>query len=602
MKQLLIGLIILFFYGCSSSSVQEVKEEASNKEEQSLQNENNPDAMTSFLNGTDADAKGDYPAAILEYTDALQIDPKPGIYYCLAKDYYFLNKLSLALQNVKKAIELENNNIEYYQLQADIYSAAKQNDEAIESLEKIISIDSSDVSAYYQLARIYEGDKPLKAIEVYNKLTKIIGSNWEVLIRVADLYEKLGLMDKAISTIEELLTIDPTNIPLKKYLIEFYTKNKDYNKALDCVNDIIQFYPDDIDAHEKKAEIYIAQNDWLSASKEYDYILQQPGVTFDEKIRIGTAYFAASLKDSTLLPEAKELFERIDKDTTAWETKMFLGTIALRENKDSVAEKDFNKVVELAPWNPQGWIRLGGLLFDNKKYKDAEKILLKGVDKFPEEFAINLILGLSYSQLDDHENAKIYLSKAVELNPEDATALSALGYTLSQLGDNDKAIFYIKKALQNNSKDVSLLGTLGLIYDNEESWKECDSIYTLALQIDSLEPTINNNFAYSYSKRGVKLDEALRMVSLALEKEPDNASFLDTKGWVYFKMDNYEKAKEFIQKALDIGGDRSVILEHLGDILFKMGNKDEAIKTWKKALELDKNNSALKTKIEKGEI
>ena len=231
---------------------------------------------------------------------------------------------------------------------------------------------------------------------------------------------------------------------------------------------------------------------------------------------------------------------------------------------------------------------------------DAVKVMNEAIKSFPDDFRVNFILGISLAQNNQNQEAKKYLKKAVDLNPTDLNALSAYSFTLSQLKDNDEAIVYLKKALDLSPKDVNLLGTLGLIYDSQKDWAKCDSIYQTALQIDSTNALINNNYAYSLSERGIKLDKAMRMSKVALKADPENSAYLDTMGWIYFKMGNYDSAKDYIEKALKSGGDKPDILEHLGDIEFKMGNKDKAKSTWEKALKLDKNNSELKEKIEKG--
>lgn len=599
MKYLFLILIPILYFGCSSA-VSTLED--SDKSVESVSPENSKKAMELFLNGVQAESKGDYARAILEYQDALKLDPKPGIYYQIAKNYFFINKLPLALQNAKKSVELDSSNIEYLNLLQEIYTTAKQTASAIETLEKIIRIDSSQINAYYKLARLHESQRPLKAIEVYEKLLKIIGNEWSVLVRVAELYERLGMIDKSISSIEELLALDPGNTALQKLLIDFYVKNKQYDEAIESVDDLIRFYPDDLDARERKAQIFIEQGNWEKASHEYDFIMQQPNVEFDIKVRIGAAYFTASFKDTSLITVAKRFFERIDKDSSDWQVKMYLGVIAIREHDDSLGMHYFNAVTEMAPWNPEGWIRLGGILFDNRQYEEASEVLSRGVEKFPEDFTINLILGISYAQIDKHQDAKKYLKKAVELNPNDISALSSYGYTLSRLKEGTEAISYLKKALTIDPGSIELLGTLGLVYDGLEMWNECDSAYSAALTADPSAAIIKNNWAYSLSKRGEQLDKALEMAKEAVEAEPLNSSYLDTIGWVYFKLGNYKEAEEFIKKSLEVGGEKAVILDHLGDVYFMLGKKDEAIETWKKASELDPSDESIKLKIEKGEL
>jgi tetratricopeptide (TPR) repeat protein len=559
-------------------------------------------ALEYFINGSAAESKGDYATAILEFQDALKYDNSGGVYYALAKNYFFLNKLPSALQNSRKSVELEPDNLEYLNLLQEIYSSGKQNDSSILVLEKIISLDSTQVNAYYKLARAFEINKPVQAIKIYNKINKLIGSEWSVLIRVAELYERLGDDAKAIETIEELVKLDPSNPMIQKLLIDFYNKKGEYEKSIAALDQILELYPDDEEALERKAQVYLMMKEWEKSSTIYTSLFEKPGVSLDAKIRIAYAYFIESFKDSTILPMSKKLFTILDKDTTDWQVKMYLGGIALREYEDTIAIKYFKEVTELAPWNPEAWLQLGSIYYENKDYEHASTIFKQALEKFPEDFPVNFMLGVTLVQLAKYTDAEPVLAKAVELNGKDVFALSAYGHTLSQLKKSDSAIDYLKRAIKIEPSNVDLLGSLGLIYDNIEKWDECDSIYTLALKTDPNNALVNNNYSYSLSKRGIRLEEALNMVTLSLNADPLNSSYLDTKGWVYYKMGSYDSAKVYIERSLSVSGDKAVVLDHLGDVYFKLGDKNKAVDIWKKALELDSSIEAIKSKIEKGEL
>lgn len=594
------GSLILF--GCSSSVEITKKDVDTGSEVERFEKDFKKKAMDHFINGSVAETKGDYASAVLEFQDALALDPSAGIYYALGKNYYYLNKLSLAIQNARKAVQLDPNQKEYYELLSSIYSSARQFDSAAVTLEQAIKLDSNDVELYYKLARLYENSKPLKAIEIYEKVTSIIGPDWNVLIRVAELYERLGNLDAAILSIERLVSLDPANTSLQKMLIEFYQKGNKLDKALEVVDDILELTPDDLDARERKAQILIQQSKWELAADEYKFILEHKNVPLEIKIRIGASYFNQSLKDTSLTKVVKDFFQTLDRDTLDWQVKMFLGAIALNEKNDSVAIQNFKMVTEMARWNVDAWIRLGGLYFDNRKYEEAAKVMDEAIELFPDDFTINLILGLSLAQLDRHNDARPYLKKSVELNPSDVTSLSSYAYTLSKLKDNELAVNYLKQALAIKPDDVNLLGTLGLIYDSMEKWAECDSVYQRALEIDSLNALVNNNYAYSLSERGERLEDALQMVEIAIAADPTNSSYLDTIGWVHFKLGNYKQAKKYLEEAIEHGGERAVMLDHLGDVMFKLGDIQKAKMLWQKAYDMDNTNVTIKSKIDRGEI
>ncbi len=78
--------------------------------------------------------------------------------------------------------------------------------------------------------------------------------------------------------------------------------------------------------------------------------------------------------------------------------------------------------------------------------------------------------------------------------------------------------------------------------------------------------------------------------------EPDNAAYLDTIGWIYFKLNNVQKALYYIRRSIELEDKNSVVLEHLGDVLIATEQPDEARTIYLRALDLDKDNDALKQK------
>ena len=331
-------------------------------------------------------------------------------------------------------------------------------------------------------------------------------------------------------------------------------------------------------------------------------MLDQPEVNLDAKINIGANYFNRAITDSTVLPIAKSFFTKLDKDTIDWQIKMYLGAIALSEGDDSIAIENFKFVTENANWNVAAWVRLGSLYFDNRKYDESEVVMNEAILSFPEDFYVNLILGLSLAQQSKHRDAEKYLKKSTLLNPTDITALSAYAFTLNQLKDDEKAIFYLNQALAIKPDDVQLIGTLAMIYNGMRVFEKSDSLYERALELDPNDPLINNNYSYAFATRGIQLDRALKMVKISVAADSLNSSYLDTIGWVYYMLGNFTDAKLYLEKAIEVGGKSSVMLDHLADAEYKLGNKDKAIELWKNALELEPTKIEIQNKIDKGAI
>jgi len=91
-----------------------------------------------------------------------------------------------------------------------------------------------------------------------------------------------------------------------------------------------------------------------------------------------------------------------------------------------------------------------------------------------------------------------------------------------------------------------------------------------------------------------------------LELEPGSASYLDTYGWILYRLKRYPEARNYVEKALKASGDgagSATLHEHLGDILFRLDDTAAALASWKRAREVGGETSEfLPRKISEGQL
>ena len=375
-----------------------------------------------------------------------------------------------------------------------------------------------------------------------------------------------------------------------------------FDNALSTTEEQLQVFPEDVLLIEYKAQALMGLNRYTEAGEVYKTLIRESSINFEQKVAIGGIMLNTAVRDSNVYDLAMTVLETIDSDSSDWQVKSFLAEGYLMREKDSLAYEYFEEATSLAEWNVDLWIRLGGLLFDGEHYDRAIKNMERAAVNFPDHFAVNLLLGLCLGQQEQHAEAEPHLKKAADLQPNDFTANYAYGFTLNRLGNSDEALIYLKKTLNIDPDNAQIWGTIGMIYDNMGEFEKCDEAYEKAMSLDSTDALVLNNYAYSLSERGIQLDRALRMVNDALEADPNNASYLDTKGWIYFQRGDYENAEKFIRLSLDQNGDSAEVWEHLGDVYFNKADPVKALEYWKKALTFDESNENLIKKIEKGEI
>jgi tetratricopeptide (TPR) repeat protein len=133
---------------------------------------------------------------------------------------------------------------------------------------------------------------------------------------------------------------------------------------------------------------------------------------------------------------------------------------------------------------------------------------------------------------------------------------------------------------------------------NLNKFKEAFDVFDKVVELDPENFMAMNNYAYYLSLKGERLDIAEKMSAKVIQANPDNATYLDTYAWVFFKKKDYELAKFYMENALSkVTEESSVLVEHYGDILFFLNDKQNALLQWKKSLEMGNPSKVLKRKI-----
>lgn len=135
--------------------------------------------------------------------------------------------------------------------------------------------------------------------------------------------------------------------------------------------------------------------------------------------------------------------------------------------------------------------------------------------------------------------------------------------------------------LATETKDTTNLltaySTLGDYYHMTGKKKEAYRNYEAALKINPRYSPVLNNYAYFLSEEKKQLRKALQMSLITIEEEPDNATYLDTCGWILYLLKKPEEAKPYFKHAMIFGGkDSDVVLMHYSLVLEALGEKDLA--------------------------
>ena len=159
-------------------------------------------------------------------------------------------------------------------------------------------------------------------------------------------------------------------------------------------------------------------------------------------------------------------------------------------------------------------------------------------------------------------------------------------------GRSEDALQWYLETLNLDNQNIELKHIVSTLSESLFEYELSDSIFTDLINQDSTNSTALNNYAYSLSERpNSNLIFALDLAKKAIKLNSNNAAFLDTIGWIYFKLNKYEEALNYITRSLEIDENNEVILEHLLHVYLKLNNISAAKNIYKKILELNPQNN-----------
>jgi len=541
--------------GCSVLRKSTVESEAHEEEQISFK------AREYFLKGLYLQMEERYSEALIQFHKAQIYDTTSAtICNSLAENYIKLNELEPAYYHLSKARSLDPENIETLTLLGEVYFRQRKDSLAIGTYEKILALDPLNEEARNFLFFLYEkNDDVAGKARLYEDLLHIYGKSQTVLKQIVEAYVEQDDFRNALKYINEWLEIDSTNSTIWELRAEAQDNLGETAPAIKSFRKALELEPGNSEAMNSLALLFREQRMYQEVINLYQPVLNK-GDNLTARIMMAEAHYFLDQPEQTrelLLPLASR------KDVP-WGVYDLLGRIELESKNYQKAAGYFQEIVNSDPKNRYGW----------------------------------LFLGFTYSDMGDKEAVSANFRDAVSHLPRDAELWSWYGISLQQQKKFREAVGPFNRALVLDPSNLNALSSLPIVYEELNMVAKSDSIYEFGLQQLPDNPLLLNNYAWSLVERDLRLEEALEMSHKALTAEPENGAYLDTYGWILYKMGDYDGALEWIQKSLEVRPESAVVWEHLGDIFFKLDNVEQARASWQKAFELDPGNKSVNDKLE----
>ena len=175
-------------------------------------------------------------------------------------------------------------------------------------------------------------------------------------------------------------------------------------------------------------------------------------------------------------------------------------------------------------------------------------------------------LGLCYTKLSRYEDALLYLEQVVTVE-EDIMRIYQCRMTLAYIYVMTKrskmAEFELKRLQISGFESAMLYNTLAYAAWIQKRYKNSVEFYEKALDIDENNTTAMNGLGYVLADTDIDVIRGLKLCRKAVDKKPQNAAYLDSLGWAYFKSGELLEARTWLRRALDILPQEKEIRDHL---------------------------------------
>ena len=229
----------------------------------------------------------------------------------------------------------------------------------------------------------------------------------------------------------------------------------------------------------------------------------------------------------------------------------------------------------------------------NKDYEKAKKILrnFKKEDNFYYWSRKKKEAQIISAQRNKKESLKFIISEYEKIEKPNNKMTFDLANFYKRSKDYKTAIKYYSEVIENldeNSEIKSdILYRRGGSYERTGDYLNADKDLIESLNINPDDAYVLNYLAYSWLEREYKIEEAMEMLKTAYAAESEDPYIIDSIGWAYYLIDDYQEAEKYLKRAVEMMPYDPIVNDHYGDILWKLNRKIQARYFWKNVLEME---------------
>jgi tetratricopeptide (TPR) repeat protein len=365
--------------------------------------------------------------------------------------------------------------------------------------------------------------------------------------------------DDALAAYQELVADDPTDADSYLRMSQIYRQKRDMVKAREASDKAKAIDPNNIQV--KLNEVYIlqAENKATEAIEVLRGILQQTALR---------TYDPAQLDARAGLLEQLAAMQRYaDQTQPAIDTYRQLATLDPSKGAHASAS-----IIET--------------YMVGKEFPKAQEESDAAFKKYPNDRELRVTRASLMAEMGKTDAAVADVKKL--LDGKDDRVIQLALYELyikgKKFDDAAKALDTAEKMSESQDDKIDVWFKRGAMFERMKNLNAAETEFRKVLAVVPDNSATLNYLGYMLTDRNLRLPEALAMIQKALEHDPNNGAYLDSLGWVYFRLGRIPEAEDAMRRAVELTPHDPTMRDHYAEVLFKASKVREAITQWEASL------------------
>ena len=451
---------------------------------------------------------------------------------------------------------------------AELYASRDQVEQAVRTYEDSIEYFQGHPAALTAMTRLaglqLSNDNKQVAVELIEKVLEENPAEPQALSMRARLAIRSGQFGSAIADLRTVLKGQPEDATALALIAEAHRRNGEQGLAIDYLNQLKRNKPGEVKTYLALSNVYreVGRDDESMAALE-----QARAVAPDHRgVLESLAKAYAGQRDWVQVESIGTAMVASDESTLPG--YYFIGIAHQGRGDHDKAISWFDRVLAEQPDAMEPMTAKVNSMLLTEQGDKARKYLLKHVDKFPKSaFAYNLLGEIALSE-KEYREAEKYLQQAIEKGEGWWLPYRTLSTVRLQQDQASAAIEALAEGIKATNSPA-LRERLALLLESRGDHDGAITQYE-ALVDTGLRSDINlNNLAMllaTYRDDGKSLQRARDLVNAI--QNSSNPAFLDTIGWVHYRLGEHEQAVAILKRAVQSAPQAPLIRYHLGKALY----------------------------------